>query len=361
MRLKTLLLGTAAAFAVAGGAQAADLAVADPVDYVKVCDVFGTGFFYIPGTDTCLKIGGYAKLEARWWDTAQYLNYADNDDGHDTYLSHWRFKGEVSVQPTAQTLSDLGLVTVFADIRAQTDDASYNGMNKLAYADSFYGQVGWFKFGRYAYVYDEGGPFNDDGSFRHDSNANQISAAWNWGGLGIWVGVADPRSNKGGSASYTGDAPDVTGKIGGSWGAWSAYLSGGYSDTIYGGGYGGQGVVTVAFGPLTIRGAGAVANAAGAAWAVGNAPDGSGVPHAGDGTVWSTYITGKLQATDMFSINGTFAYSGAENGAGDMWNAAAGVGIALTKNVSSVIEWQHYDHRDSTHSDQVMAYIKASY
>ena len=58
MKLKTLLLSSAAAFAVVGGAQAADLSVAEPVDYVKVCDAFGAGYWYIPGTDTCLKIGG---------------------------------------------------------------------------------------------------------------------------------------------------------------------------------------------------------------------------------------------------------------------------------------------------------------
>ncbi|MCP4382168.1 MAG: porin, partial [Hyphomicrobiales bacterium] len=37
MKLKTLLLGTATAFAVTSGAQAADLALAvEPIDYVKV-------------------------------------------------------------------------------------------------------------------------------------------------------------------------------------------------------------------------------------------------------------------------------------------------------------------------------------
>lgn len=33
-------------------------ALAEPVEYVKVCDAFGSGFYYIPGTDTCLRIGG---------------------------------------------------------------------------------------------------------------------------------------------------------------------------------------------------------------------------------------------------------------------------------------------------------------
>ena len=68
MTLKTLLLGSAAAFSVVGGAQAADLAVADSVSYVKVCSIYGAGFFYIPGSDTCLKITGYAQLTAWWMD-----------------------------------------------------------------------------------------------------------------------------------------------------------------------------------------------------------------------------------------------------------------------------------------------------
>ncbi len=63
MKLKTLLLSSAAAFAFVGAAQAADLSVAEPVDYVKVCDAFGAGYWYIPGTDTCLKIGGLVQFD----------------------------------------------------------------------------------------------------------------------------------------------------------------------------------------------------------------------------------------------------------------------------------------------------------
>ncbi len=70
MKLKTLLLSSAAAFAVVGGAQAADLSVAEPVDYVKVCDAFGAGYWYIPGTDTCLKIGGLVRLDTNFHSTA---------------------------------------------------------------------------------------------------------------------------------------------------------------------------------------------------------------------------------------------------------------------------------------------------
>lgn len=32
------------------------------VDYVRVCDAYGAGFFYIPGSDTCLKISGFVRI-----------------------------------------------------------------------------------------------------------------------------------------------------------------------------------------------------------------------------------------------------------------------------------------------------------
>jgi hypothetical protein len=62
--VKSLLLGTAAGLVAMTGAQAADLPVkAKPVQYVKICSLYGAGFYYIPGTDTCIKIGGWARAE----------------------------------------------------------------------------------------------------------------------------------------------------------------------------------------------------------------------------------------------------------------------------------------------------------
>ncbi|WP_253075268.1 porin [Bradyrhizobium sp. 182] len=31
------------------------------VEYVKICSLYGAGFYYIPGTDTCIKLGGYLR------------------------------------------------------------------------------------------------------------------------------------------------------------------------------------------------------------------------------------------------------------------------------------------------------------
>jgi hypothetical protein len=62
--VKSLLLGTAAGFVAVAGAQAADMPVkAAPVQYVKICTLYGDGFYYIPGTDTCIKLGGILRVQ----------------------------------------------------------------------------------------------------------------------------------------------------------------------------------------------------------------------------------------------------------------------------------------------------------
>jgi len=74
--VKSLLLGSAAGIAAVAGAQAADLPSrkAAPVEYVRVCTAYGAGFFYLPGTDTCLRVGGRVRAEYTFgerWSQAQ--------------------------------------------------------------------------------------------------------------------------------------------------------------------------------------------------------------------------------------------------------------------------------------------------
>ncbi|MEO1142504.1 MAG: porin, partial [Pseudomonadota bacterium] len=63
MNIKSLLLGSAAAMVAVSGAQAADAIVVEPepVEYVRVCDAYGSGFFFIPGTETCIRLGGFVR------------------------------------------------------------------------------------------------------------------------------------------------------------------------------------------------------------------------------------------------------------------------------------------------------------
>jgi hypothetical protein len=62
--IKSLLLGAAAGLAATAGVQAADMPVkAKAVEYVKICSAYGAGFYYIPGTDICLRLGGRVRAD----------------------------------------------------------------------------------------------------------------------------------------------------------------------------------------------------------------------------------------------------------------------------------------------------------
>jgi Porin subfamily len=62
MDTRGLLLGGVAAFIAVVSAHAAEIPVkAKPIQYVKVCSLYGDGFYYIPGTQTCMKIGGFVR------------------------------------------------------------------------------------------------------------------------------------------------------------------------------------------------------------------------------------------------------------------------------------------------------------
>src|SRR6478736_3816784 len=93
--VKSLLLGSAAGFAAVAGAQAADLPSrkAAPVEYVRVCTAYGAGFFYIPGTDSCLRISGRVRAEY-----AVGERYSDFQDAYGT-----RARGRLNIDARTQT------------------------------------------------------------------------------------------------------------------------------------------------------------------------------------------------------------------------------------------------------------------
>src|SRR5712692_3603131 len=98
--VKSLLLGTAAGLVAMTGAQAADLPVkAKPVEYVKICSLYGAGFYYIPGTDTCIKVGGFMRAELEWNASGGtvYLSGTNAfDDRKDTTNTTTRARASVS-------------------------------------------------------------------------------------------------------------------------------------------------------------------------------------------------------------------------------------------------------------------------
>ena len=111
MKLKSLLFGSAAVIAAGTGAQAADLPTVEPVEYVRICDAFGAGFYYIPGTDTCLRIAGYVRVESHYVD-GNHVNRFGGTATEDSF-NNWTTRARGHISADARTQTDFGLVRAY--------------------------------------------------------------------------------------------------------------------------------------------------------------------------------------------------------------------------------------------------------
>src|SRR5258705_1451560 len=199
--VKSLLLGSAAGLVAVVGAQAADLPVkAKPVQYVKICTLYGDGFYYIPGSDTCIKFSGYVRADygynvtgAR---TAQYSGAAGAKDrtvaGYST-----RHRGSFSTDSRTQTA--YGTLRTFTTMHLQNE----NGLESTNISRAFI-QWGGFTFGRTVSFTDHEGSLGDSGmrslhqtQNQSDTGANghnQIAYTWQLGnGVTLNVGADERR------------------------------------------------------------------------------------------------------------------------------------------------------------------------
>ena len=120
MNIKSLLLGSAAALIAVSGARAADVVVAEPepVEYVRVCDAYGEGYFYIPGTETCMRISGYVRADIKGGDNVYARKRGDID--RDTYA--WRTRATLRFHTASET--ELGTLRTFIELRSQWDEGA---------------------------------------------------------------------------------------------------------------------------------------------------------------------------------------------------------------------------------------------
>ena len=109
-------------------AQAADLPVkAQPIEYVKVCSLYGAGFFYIPGTDTCLKIGGYLRSDHIYGMANAGGYYMSSPSAQETRLSGdmYSFRARMNLTTDIRTQSDYGTIRAYAAIIAQQSSGDF--------------------------------------------------------------------------------------------------------------------------------------------------------------------------------------------------------------------------------------------
>src|SRR4051794_32742582 len=102
---RSLLLGSAASFVAVVGAQAADLPVkARPVEYVRICSLYGEGYYYIPGSDTCLKFGGYVQADYGWNVAgARTVAYTGTQGAQDRTVSRYSTRHRVNLNVDTRT------------------------------------------------------------------------------------------------------------------------------------------------------------------------------------------------------------------------------------------------------------------
>jgi hypothetical protein len=127
-KMKVLLLGGAAALATAASAQAADLPVkAAPVNYVRICDLYGAGFFYIPGTDTCLKIGGYLRSDHVYGDANPGGYYLSSPSAQFTRTGTdlYSFRARMNLTVDFRTQSDYGTIRAYAAMILQQTQGDF--------------------------------------------------------------------------------------------------------------------------------------------------------------------------------------------------------------------------------------------
>jgi hypothetical protein len=203
--VKSLLLGSAAGLAAVSGTQAADLPVkAKPVEYVKICSLYGEGFYYIPGSQICLKIGGYVRADYGWNVTgARTVHYTGAPGAQDRSVSPYSTRHRAHFNFDSRTQTAYGTLRTYVAVHVDNQDQGTVTVNPTR---AFIQWAG-FTFGHTKSFTDVPGTPGDD-TFKSlfqtqnqsDTGANgtnQIAYTWELGnGMTLNVG-ADERRTKG--------------------------------------------------------------------------------------------------------------------------------------------------------------------
>ena len=239
MNIKSLLLGSAAAFVAVSGARAADavvIAEPEPMEYVRICDTYGVGFYYIPGTETCLKVSGYLRYDIGVGylgneDILDKGDYAAREDidFNDTYDKRARF----ALRADARSETELGTLRIYAQVNFNYDvivveGEEFDDFDVTSTANTWalnhaYIELGGFRVGKTDSLFStftgySSGVSNDGIVGYGPFDTHQIAYSWN-GGNGFNAAVALEEGN---GELYTLDSyvPHVVGGVGytGGWG-----------------------------------------------------------------------------------------------------------------------------------------------
>ncbi len=210
MKIKSLLLGSAAAMMAVSGAQAADAVVVEPepVEYVRVCDAYGSGFFFIPGTETCIRLGGFVRsaYEKVYFDAYNNALAGAPTVTSDPSFTLWGQRGRLNVDTrneteygTLRALYRLegGQSNVDVDVDMDVALISLAGFRAgFAGANYWSSNHGFGGVNAESVATNAAGLFYPDGYYGFD-DATIFDYTWSGDGLSVTVGVEDPRISYG--------------------------------------------------------------------------------------------------------------------------------------------------------------------
>ncbi len=140
---RKMLLGTAAAtIAVTGGAgteaQAADalLKKAAPIQYVRVCDRYGYGFFQIPGSAICLQLRGQLQSDNALQPTHDitWISWSSKTGGapgvnfqRASAQDNWGYEMTAKPRFDARTETSWGTLRAYVELKIQLDAGAFQG------------------------------------------------------------------------------------------------------------------------------------------------------------------------------------------------------------------------------------------
>jgi len=218
MKFKGLLLGSAAALLAVGGAQAADLPVkAKAVEYVKICSLYGAGFYYMPGTDTCIKLGGYLRADV-WAIGGDYgFRQGLNQGSNNRLTNYWGERARMDFTVDTRTATEYGVVRTFADMVFSWDTTSVTGSSPSVFSTGSaslglyhaFIQFAGFTFGRTVSIFDApwqsypaGGPDTLPGGSNHVTGINQVAYTADFGqGITGSLAIEDESTSAGGQSN----------------------------------------------------------------------------------------------------------------------------------------------------------------
>ena len=224
MNLRSFIFGTAAVFATAMPALAGDLSISEPVETVKICDTFGVGFWYIPGSDSCLKIAGYVRFDTRVTDTPIVAS------GHSSY---WDFRTRARLNITASSVTDFGVLTGFMRLQGDYDPTKSTSGNLLL--DRANLSIGPILAGTDTSAFDHpaGGYNLDTSALRSDLVTSHIQWTGKSGPFSTVLSLEDPRFRNGTGAN-NGKWPDFVAALGYSEGPLDTRIAGAIVDQYLG-------------------------------------------------------------------------------------------------------------------------------